>query len=187
MWYKCLSWTQGVWCEKGCRDICWLLVVTRPGMRTDDVDMQLVWRCQERASKCLLDNGWQPTTEFDNQKRSLDLQLHKLIFGKVKSFQTDKHCRQINWTEKGAKRPMIVLNQEEKKKHCCRCFCQNCEWHSKVVVRGEKNKKCIVPTTSTANKELCFTGFPQHWSVFADININRLSVKLPLQTRRYVY
>ena len=70
--------------------------------------------------------------------------------------------RQINWTEKGAKRPMIVLNQEEKKKHCCRCFCQNCEWHSKVVVRGEKNKKCIVPTTSTANKELCFTGFPQH-------------------------
>ena len=94
----------------------------------------------------------------DSLTISLDLQLQKRIFVKVKSFQTDKHCRQINWTEKGAKRPMIVLIQEEKNKHCCRCFCQNCEWHSKVVVRGEKNKKCIVPTTSTANKELCFTG-----------------------------
>ena len=192
MWCEYLIWTQSVRCKNDTRDICWLLGVTRPGMRTDDVDTQLVWRWQGEG-KCLLDNSWQPTAEkwlkngttaVWQSSKKLDLQLQKHIFGKVESFQTDRSI-ELKRVQKGLWQYQ-TRSKTENNKHCCR-FCQNCEWHSKVVVRGEKNKKCIVPTTSTANKELCFTGFPQHWSFFADIKINRLSVKLLFQTRRYVY
>ena len=126
--------------------------------------------------------------QFDNHQRS------RICNCKNKNLEKSKVSRQTNIADRSIelKRAQKGLwqyqtrSKTENNKHCCR-FCQNCEWHSKVVAREEKNKKCIVPTTSTANKELCFTGIPQHWSFFADININRLSLKLPFQIKRYVY
>ena len=149
MWYKCLSGTQSDWCKNNSRDICWLLGVTRPGMRTDDVDMQLVWRWQGEG-KYLLDNSWQPTTEkslnnrlrhFENDKRSLDLQLQIWIIGKVKSFQSDKHCRQINWTEKGCKKAYDSIKPGGKEKTLLSVFLPKLWMALKgCCKRGEKQK-----------------------------------------------